>query len=126
MQSLFLSSFEKAFDIGLCLGLSQANVIPCIKTISGFCFSGHQIRKSSFSNVGCKKLNKHHKRFFAENWIRIMTRQLKAGKVGLVVNSVLHGIQNLNSANSFASAIGLTLVLITSLCYETGKDALLK
>ena len=40
VRRLFLTSFEEAFDVGLCPGISQAIIIARIKTISAFCFDG--------------------------------------------------------------------------------------
>ena len=56
---MFLYLPEEAFDIQV-LGLTKANVTTYIEVISGFCFYGCQIRKSSFAKEGSWKLNENY------------------------------------------------------------------
>ena len=63
MRNVSLTSPEETFDIRFRLGLSKANVTAYIDAISGLCFYGHQIRKSSFAKVGSCELNENYGAF---------------------------------------------------------------
>ena len=92
MQSVFLYLPEETFDIWLGLGLSRANVTAYIETISGFCFYGHQIRKSSYAKVDSWELNKNYRSLLAELWICTIKRQPEAGIISFVIKCQLHHI----------------------------------
>ena len=127
MRSLFLFSLEKTFVILFGLGLSKANVIAYVEAISGFCFYGRQIRKSSFAKVSSWKLNKNYGSLLAEQWICIIKRQPEAGVLSLLLNTSFIAIKILNSANSSAFlALGLISVLNGSLSHKTCNMLLLK